>query len=369
MSASVYTSIYFGPGERQADRARRDLWRSFPKVQCPVCRLLSVPRPALAAGVLHWPTWGATGNLHHQHRCPQQVRERSHPSTVGGKDESVWFQSCVFLQSSQEKWQHKAGWLAEAVGLVPGSGTGDVSAVEGGHRAVGQNGPRRAERWMRFTLWLSDWLMNRMWVCPPLSSELTPRLLFQTGVFCWAGGTCSPSANVWRRRAGCAASPPPTPPVSSVPVWSRWSRRVPLSSCQVKGRLERGAVVSLWEFLSWLPVLLHLVRFRVNGFSVRSQHHSQHANVAVEHASGHVLHTHLGVPHFSHGAGQHQHFRAHRHQLQPHKSGYVSKADTRGARILGGVTEKQTPPFVYRWIWWNGHLWPLRQWHGWSGPH
>lgn len=58
----------------------------------------------------------------------------------------VCVQSCVLLQSSQEKWQHKAGWLAEAVGLVPGSGTGDVSAVEGGHRAVGQNGPRRAER-------------------------------------------------------------------------------------------------------------------------------------------------------------------------------------------------------------------------------
>lgn len=43
----------------------------------------------------------------------------------------------VFSQSSQEKWQHKTGWLAEAVGLVPGSGAGDVSAVEGGHRAVG----------------------------------------------------------------------------------------------------------------------------------------------------------------------------------------------------------------------------------------
>lgn len=43
----------------------------------------------------------------------------------------------VYLQSSQEKWQRKAGWIAEAVGLVPGSGAGDVSAVEGGHRPVG----------------------------------------------------------------------------------------------------------------------------------------------------------------------------------------------------------------------------------------
>lgn len=43
----------------------------------------------------------------------------------------------LFLQSSQEKWQRETGWLAEAVGLVPGPGAGDVSAVEGGHRALG----------------------------------------------------------------------------------------------------------------------------------------------------------------------------------------------------------------------------------------
>lgn len=69
---------------------------------------------------------------------------------LGGSKTKVSFQLLVFffffLQSSQEKWQHKAGRLAEAVGLVPGFGAGDVSAVEGGHRPVGQNGPRRAER-------------------------------------------------------------------------------------------------------------------------------------------------------------------------------------------------------------------------------
>lgn len=53
VSASVYASVYLGPGEGQADGARRDLWRSFPKVQRPVCGLLSVPRSALAAGLLH----------------------------------------------------------------------------------------------------------------------------------------------------------------------------------------------------------------------------------------------------------------------------------------------------------------------------
>lgn len=79
------------------------------------------------------------------------------------------------------------------------------------------------------------------------------------------------------------------------------------------------------KFSSWLQIFLHLVRFCVNGFSVWSQHHTQHANIAAEHTSGHVVHTHPGVPHLSHGAGQHQHFRAHRHQLQSHKPWYVLK--------------------------------------------
>ena len=60
-------------------------------------------------------------------------------------------------------------------------------------------------------------------------------IFFQTGVFCWAGGTCSLSVNVWRRHASCAASPLLTLPAFLAPVWSPWSPRVPLSSCQVKG--------------------------------------------------------------------------------------------------------------------------------------
>lgn len=70
-------------------------------------------------------------------------------------------------------------------------------------------------------------------------------------------------------------------------------------------------------------------RLRVHGLSVWPQHHAQHANVAAEHASGHVLHAHLGVPHVGHGAGQHQHFGAHRHQLQPHKPGCVRERRNR----------------------------------------
>lgn len=60
------------------------------------------------------------------------------------------------------------------------------------------------------------------------------------------------------------------------------------------------------------------VRFRVDGFGVRPQHDAQHADAA-EHPAGHVVHAHPGVPHLGHGAGQHQHYGAHRHQLQPHQ--------------------------------------------------
>lgn len=48
-----------------------------------------------------------------------------------------------------------------------------------------------------------------------------------------------------------------------------------------------------------------LCRFGINRFSVRSQHHTQHADVTAEHSSGHILHAHPGVSHLSHGAGQH----------------------------------------------------------------
>lgn len=74
MSASVYATLHFGSCERQADRARRDIRRGLPEVQRAFCGLLSVPRPALAAGVMHRPTRRAAGDLHHQYRCTQQVR-------------------------------------------------------------------------------------------------------------------------------------------------------------------------------------------------------------------------------------------------------------------------------------------------------
>lgn len=58
--------------------------------------------------------------------------------------------------------------------------------------------------------------------------------MFQTGAFCWVGQACNLSASVWRRRVGCAASPLPTRPASWAPVWSPWSHRGPLWSCQVR---------------------------------------------------------------------------------------------------------------------------------------
>lgn len=67
----------------------------------------------------------------------------------GSKDKGALKPRHVFAQSPQEKRKREASRPAEAVGLVPGSGAGDVSAVEGGHRTVGEDGPRRAERYAR----------------------------------------------------------------------------------------------------------------------------------------------------------------------------------------------------------------------------
>lgn len=65
VSASLHATLHFGSSERQADRARGDVWRGISEVQRPVCWLLSVPWPALVAGLLHRPTWRAAGDVHH----------------------------------------------------------------------------------------------------------------------------------------------------------------------------------------------------------------------------------------------------------------------------------------------------------------
>lgn len=62
----------------------------------------------------------------------------------------------LFFQGSQEKRLRQASGFAEAVGVVPRSGASDVSAVEGGHRATRQNGPRRAKRYRHIQLQLCD---------------------------------------------------------------------------------------------------------------------------------------------------------------------------------------------------------------------
>lgn len=72
-SASVYASVHPRTRQGQADRARGDLRWGIAEVQRAVCGVLFVPWPAVAPGHMHWPVWGTTGDLHHQHRCPQQV--------------------------------------------------------------------------------------------------------------------------------------------------------------------------------------------------------------------------------------------------------------------------------------------------------
>lgn len=53
MSASVHAAVHPGTCEGQADRAGGDVWRGISEVQRAICRLLFVPRPAVASGYLH----------------------------------------------------------------------------------------------------------------------------------------------------------------------------------------------------------------------------------------------------------------------------------------------------------------------------
>lgn len=71
---ALFPSLYIGPNQRQADRARRDFWWGDPEIQCTLCGLLSVSWPALALGILHWPPWGITGDLCCKHCFTEQVR-------------------------------------------------------------------------------------------------------------------------------------------------------------------------------------------------------------------------------------------------------------------------------------------------------
>lgn len=79
---ALLPSFYIGPNQRQADRsskqrqadrAGRDTWWSEPEIQCALCGLLFVSRPALAFGFLHWPPWGVTRNLHCKYCFTKQV--------------------------------------------------------------------------------------------------------------------------------------------------------------------------------------------------------------------------------------------------------------------------------------------------------
>lgn len=59
-------------------------------------------------------------------------------------------------------------------------------------------------------------------------------LMFQTGVFCWAGETSNHWAAGWRKCVECVASQPQILPASSACAWSPWSPRDHFSSCQVQ---------------------------------------------------------------------------------------------------------------------------------------
>lgn len=72
----IHAAVYTGSDERQADGAGRDFRRGVSKVQRPVCGLLPVTWPEMAAGHLHGPVRRASGDLYHQHRRTQQVTDK-----------------------------------------------------------------------------------------------------------------------------------------------------------------------------------------------------------------------------------------------------------------------------------------------------
>lgn len=179
MPPPVHAAVHSGARQGQADGARRDVRRGVPEVQRPVRGLLPVARPALAAGVLHRPARRTAGDLHHQHRRPQQVRRSgSSPARAILNFDSffiyiniIFLIFSLFLQGSQENQLSPASGFAEAVGVVPRPGAGDLAALEGGHRATGQDGPRRAERYehgLKFTTCTFGEIRTTYWVTRPI---------------------------------------------------------------------------------------------------------------------------------------------------------------------------------------------------------
>lgn len=75
---AVLASFHTGTHQRQTDRAGRDLWRGQSEVQRALCWLLLVSRPAVASGILHWPSRGAAGNLYSQYWFTKQVETFLH---------------------------------------------------------------------------------------------------------------------------------------------------------------------------------------------------------------------------------------------------------------------------------------------------
>lgn len=93
VSASLHATLHFGSREGQADWARGDVWWGIAEVQRPVCRLLSVTWPAMVAGVLHRSTRRTAGDLHHQHRCAEQVPVHERFTSVPQNQFGYWYLS------------------------------------------------------------------------------------------------------------------------------------------------------------------------------------------------------------------------------------------------------------------------------------
>lgn len=93
VSASLHATLHFGSSEGQADWARGDVWWGIAEVQRPVCRLLSVTWPAMVAGLLHRSTRRTAGDLHHQHRCAEQVPVHERFTSVPQNQFGYWYLS------------------------------------------------------------------------------------------------------------------------------------------------------------------------------------------------------------------------------------------------------------------------------------
>lgn len=66
-TTAVLSAIHPWSDPSQTARARRDMGGDPSQIQCALCWILPLSRPALDPGVLHRPAGGAPGDMHYQH--------------------------------------------------------------------------------------------------------------------------------------------------------------------------------------------------------------------------------------------------------------------------------------------------------------